>query len=101
MVGEELSQLGVPTFFLDQAELRATRLELDDDGGGLLSDGVTRLADRYHLATWDQLTAILADEGPTGLIRRVRKAESTDPYGARWPRGKICDDATAVWWPAD
>ena len=67
----------------------------------LLSDGVTRLADRYHLATWDQLTAILADEGPTGLIRRVRKAESTDPHGARWPRGKICDDATAVWWPAD
>jgi hypothetical protein len=43
MVGEELSQLGVPTFFLDQAELRATRLELDDDGGGLLSDGVTRI----------------------------------------------------------
>jgi len=64
----------------------------------LLSDGATRLADRYHLATWDQLAAILAHDGPAGLIRQVRAAEDGDPNGQRWPRGKICDDATAVYW---
>lgn len=67
----------------------------------LLSDGATRLADRYHLATWDQLAAILAQEGPAGLIRHVRAAEDGDPNGERWPRGKICDDATAVYWQTD
>jgi hypothetical protein len=64
----------------------------------LLSDGASRLADRFHLATWAELCAILAGDGPGGLIRRVRAAESADPRGERWPRGKIHDDATAVFW---
>jgi hypothetical protein len=67
----------------------------------LLSDGATRLADRYDLATWDQLAAVLANEGPAGLIRQVRAAEDSDSHGQRWPRGKIRDDATAVWWQLD
>src|SRR5262249_59284150 len=70
-------------------------------GVALLSDGATRLADRFDLATWDQLAAVLADEGPAGLIRQVRAAEDTDPEGQRWPRGKIHDDATAVCWQTD
>lgn len=65
----------------------------------LLSDGASRLADRYHLATWDQMCAILAGGGPAEVIRQVRDAERTDPDGQRWPRGKISDDATAVYWP--
>jgi hypothetical protein len=64
----------------------------------LLSDGATRLADRFHLATWDQLAAILATEGPAGLIRQVRTAEDDDPHGKRWPRGKLHDDATGIFW---
>jgi hypothetical protein len=64
----------------------------------LLSDGASRLADRYHLATWDQMCAILAGGGPAEVIRQVRDAERTDPDGVRWPRGKISDDATAVYW---
>ena len=65
----------------------------------LLSDGASRLADRFHLATWAQICGILAREGPPGLIEQVRAAESADPRGERWPRSKIHDDATAVFWP--
>ena len=65
----------------------------------LLSDGASRLADRFHVATWAQICAILARAGPSGLIEQVRAAESADPRGERWPRGKIHDDATAVFWP--
>jgi hypothetical protein len=64
----------------------------------LLSDGASRLADRFRLAAWAELCAILTGEGPAGLIRRVRAAEASDPEGKRWPRGKIHDDATAVLW---
>jgi hypothetical protein len=65
----------------------------------LLSDGASRLADRFHLAAWAQICGILAADGPRGLIEQVRAAESADPRGERWPRGKIHDDATAVFWP--
>lgn len=64
----------------------------------LLSDGASRLADVFRLATWTEIAAILAGDGPAGLIRRVRAAEASDPQGRRWPRGKIHDDATAVHW---
>lgn len=56
------------------------------------------LADRFHLATWSEVGDILCRDGPAGLIGRVRAAESGDPRGRRWPRGKIHDDATAVFW---
>jgi Protein phosphatase 2C len=65
----------------------------------LLSDGASRLADRFHLATWSGICDILAEEGPSSLIRQVREAETADRDGARWPRRKIHDDATAVYWP--
>ena len=65
----------------------------------LLSDGASRLADRFHLATWVDVCDILCRDGPSGLIEHVRTAESSDPRGERWPRGKIHDDATAVFWP--
>jgi hypothetical protein len=64
----------------------------------LLSDGASRLADRFQLATWAGIGTILTGEGPAGLIQRVRAAEAADPQGERWPRGKIHDDATAVLW---
>ena len=64
----------------------------------LLSDGASRLADRYHLATWAGICAILAEHGPAGLIRQVRAAEAADPAGRRWPRSKISDDAAVIWW---
>ncbi|WDZ85390.1 protein phosphatase 2C domain-containing protein [Micromonospora cathayae] len=64
----------------------------------LLSDGASRLVDRFHLANWPELLALLATAGPAEIIRRVRDAETSDPHGARWPRGKTFDDATITYW---
>ncbi|MGV9534714.1 protein phosphatase 2C domain-containing protein [Streptosporangium sandarakinum] len=70
----------------------------DVRAAALLSDGASRLVDRFHLATWRQALDVLAGSGPTELIRRVREAERSDPDGSRWPRGKTYDDATAAFW---
>ncbi|MEU9923777.1 integrase [Streptomyces griseoluteus] len=64
----------------------------------LLSDGATRLVDRFGLADWQQTVNVLGSFGPDHLIRRVREAEDSDPKGRRWPRGKARDDATALHW---
>ncbi|WP_221348030.1 integrase [Streptomyces beigongshangae] len=64
----------------------------------LLSDGATRLVDRFELADWQEVVAVLGSSGPDELIRRVREAEDGDPNGRRWPRGKARDDATALHW---
>ncbi|WP_067816940.1 protein phosphatase 2C domain-containing protein [Actinomadura kijaniata] len=64
----------------------------------LLSDGASRLADRFGLATWHELLAVLRKEGPGELIARTREVEASDPDGSRWPRGKASDDASVVYW---
>ncbi|MEU4720718.1 protein phosphatase 2C domain-containing protein [Nonomuraea dietziae] len=64
----------------------------------LLSDGASRLVDRFELITWRQALDLLDESGPDELIRRVREAEAGDLDGARWPRGKTFDDATAIYW---
>ncbi|WP_328735140.1 integrase [Streptomyces bobili] len=64
----------------------------------LLSDGATRLVDRFELTTWQETLAVLGSSGPAELIRRVREVEAGDPDGRRWPRGKAHDDATALHW---
>ncbi|GAA2876014.1 protein phosphatase 2C domain-containing protein [Streptosporangium fragile] len=63
----------------------------------VLSDGASRLVDRFHLATWRQALDLLDQDGPAELIHQVREAERSDPHGERWPRGKAFDDATAVY----
>jgi hypothetical protein len=65
----------------------------------LLSDGASRLADRFHLTNWTGVLQLLSEEGPQQLLDRVRSAELGDPRGERWPRGKVHDDATAVYMP--
>ncbi|MFJ8197304.1 integrase [Streptomyces sp. NPDC096152] len=64
----------------------------------LLSDGATRLVDRFELVSWDETLAILNSTGPDELIRRTRVAETGDADGRRWPRSKAHDDATVVHW---
>jgi hypothetical protein len=54
----------------------------------LISDGATRLVDRFDLDSWDGLVSTLCDEGPESLLASVRIAETSDPTGQRWPRGK-------------
>jgi hypothetical protein len=74
---------------------------LPDDAvraAALLSDGASRLIDRFGLASWRDLLNILESDGPAELIKRVRTVERTDLHGARWPRSKAHDDATAVYW---
>jgi Protein phosphatase 2C len=63
----------------------------------LLSDGASRLVDLFELATWEELLALLDENGPEELIRQVRAAEAVDPEGRQWPRTKRSDDATAVY----
>ncbi len=68
---------------VDLRELRAA---------GLCTDGVTRLVDWYGW-TWDDLAAELETRGPRAAVEAVRALET-----ARGPmRGKLHDDATAVW----
>jgi hypothetical protein len=66
----------------------------------LLSDGATRLVDRFGLLDWSALCDLLdTPEGSVALIDRTRSAENTDSLGRRWPRAKNHDDATVVWLP--
>src|SRR5215216_1969249 len=62
----------------------------------LLSDGASCLVERYGAGDWSWLLTVLQDEGPGRLIARVRELEGSDPAGARWPRYKASDDATAA-----
>jgi Protein phosphatase 2C len=62
----------------------------------VLSDGATRLVDRFGLVDWPSFLTILAEQGPEAIIAQVRAAEHSDPDGQRWPRGKRHDDASAA-----
>jgi hypothetical protein len=65
----------------------------------LLSDGATRITEEYGLLSWPELTSVLREAGPAELVAQVRAAEDADPDGARWPRSKLRDDATVLYWP--
>lgn len=64
----------------------------------LLSDGAARLVEPFGLLSWPDMLALLRDIGPAELISQVRAAEAADPERARWPRVKVSDDATVVYW---
>jgi hypothetical protein len=55
-------------------------------GAVLLSNGASRLVDKFGLADWPQFLDLLATDGPEEIIRRVRQAEAS--------AGVIPDDAT-------
>jgi hypothetical protein len=69
----------------------------DVRAAALLSDGASRLADRFRLATWAEVFKTLDSRGPEALLHQVREAEDSDPAGTRWPRGKLHDDATIAY----
>jgi hypothetical protein len=62
----------------------------------LLSDGVSCLVELYAVVDWTELLGSLQQYGPAYVISRVREVEDADPAGARWPRYKRSDDATAA-----
>ncbi|WP_112137181.1 hypothetical protein [Glycomyces dulcitolivorans] len=62
----------------------------------LLTDGAARLAALFELASYEELLELATGSGPQEVLARVRAAEKSDPQGARWPRNKQSDDASAV-----
>ncbi|WP_327067430.1 integrase [Kitasatospora sp. NBC_01302] len=65
-------------------------------GFTLLSDGASRLVDRFALADWFQTPRLVCAQGPAELIHQVRAGERDDAAGKRWPRGKAHDDAAVA-----
>ncbi|MFD7662175.1 protein phosphatase 2C domain-containing protein [Streptomyces sp. NPDC059788] len=61
-----------------------------------LSDGASRWVEVFREGSWADCLAVVRKEGPQALVDRVRALEAADPEGARFPRGKSRDDATAV-----
>ena len=62
----------------------------------LLTDGAARAVRPFKLYDWPGLFAVVANEGPGGVIKQVRIAEDADPAGYQHPRNKIHDDATVA-----
>jgi hypothetical protein len=54
----------------------------------LLSDDSSRFEDLFELATWEELQALLDENGPDELLRQVRAAGAADAEGRQpdpWP----------------
>lgn len=62
----------------------------------VFTDGASRLVDTFSEMDWSHCLDMLQQDGPRGLISRVRQIENTDPEGHRWPRFKVSDDATVA-----
>jgi protein phosphatase 2C-like protein len=63
----------------------------------VLTDGATRLVERFGVLGWPGLLDLLDTAGPAELIRRTRAAERAEnPAERARLRGKPHDDATAV-----
>ncbi|MEV0385653.1 integrase [Nonomuraea sp. NPDC050643] len=58
-------------------------------GAVLLSNGASRVVDRFGLTDWPGVMAVLASSGPDEIIHRVRQAEARDAVAA--------DDATITY----
>ncbi|MET8025156.1 hypothetical protein [Streptomyces avermitilis] len=88
----------VATASPEAAEHALVGSTLADDvrAAAVLSDGASRLVTEYAMATWSEVFTVLRTGGPRELIDAVRKVESTDPTGRRWPRYKSGDDATVA-----
>ncbi|GAA2562396.1 protein phosphatase 2C domain-containing protein [Winogradskya consettensis] len=57
-------------------------------GVALLSNGASRIVDRFGQASWEEMMAVLRSSGPLEVIARVRRAEARD--------GTTPDDATVT-----
>lgn len=62
-----------------------------------LTDGATRWVEPFAEGDWADCAGVLRAEGALGLIRRVRARETADGTAGVTRRGKLHDDATAVY----
>jgi hypothetical protein len=60
------------------------------------TDGATRPVDQMKLYDWSAYLDLLDKVGAQNLIAHVRRIESDEPAGDRFPRTKRHDDATVV-----
>ena len=63
-----------------------------------MTDGASRAVEVFGDLSWEGAFALVRHRGPEALVRRVRELEAADPSRRRFPRGKVRDDATALWW---
>jgi serine/threonine protein phosphatase PrpC len=80
----------VPMIHVDKLPARDLRRVL------LASDGYYRLVDHYSARNDADLVRETERQGADALLKQLRAIEAADPLGARYPRLKICDDATAL-----
>jgi hypothetical protein len=62
----------------------------------LASDGATRLVDVFGQLNWTQFLDLADQAGPEEVIALTRAVEESDADCAKWPRGKVHDDATVA-----
>lgn len=65
----------------------------DLNGAVLLSNGASRIVSPYGLTDWPGVLELLAADGPSGVIRRVRQAEAA---GLGAASAQVPDDATVA-----
>ncbi|WP_137993365.1 protein phosphatase 2C domain-containing protein [Streptomyces vilmorinianum] len=62
-----------------------------------LTDGATRWVELFEEGDWADCFGVLREEGPHGLLRRVRALEAAGEAAGGTHRWKLHDDATAVY----
>ncbi|MEV7087078.1 hypothetical protein AB0O07_14430 [Streptomyces sp. NPDC093085] len=62
-----------------------------------LTDGAARWVEVFREGDWAECLALVRKSGARELIDRVRAAESADPEGTAFRRGKASDDATVAY----
>ncbi|MEV7421570.1 MULTISPECIES: protein phosphatase 2C domain-containing protein [unclassified Streptomyces] len=62
-----------------------------------MTDGATRWVEVFGEGSWADCPALVRKHGARELVDRVRAAESADPDGVAFPRGKRGDDATVTY----
>ncbi|MEU4675620.1 hypothetical protein [Micromonospora sp. NPDC023737] len=67
-------------------------------GAVLLSNGASRIVDRFALADWPEVLAVLASSGPAEIIRRVRQAEARHEVTADDATIAYCTDLGVSQW---
>jgi hypothetical protein len=63
-----------------------------------MTDGASRAVEVFGDLSWEGSFDLARRRGPGALVERVRTLEAADPSCQRYPRGKVRDDSTALWW---
>jgi len=87
--------IAAPNWMLD-AIVSESFLCADPPAVMLLSDGATRLMEKFGLCNLDKALRDVLELGIARFVHRVREIENSDPTCHVWPRLKKSDDASIV-----